>query len=275
METLLSLRRRSLSQPAALDPDLPEPSPAPASTRPTLTIHTAALPLAPSLKSPTAAGAAETGTLVRRPSSSQPARLPSDHPLPTALASLPSPPLASPYSPPHDGAAAAHSSQDLFWLPASLHPELAPQEFKAFIREQTRPDNLARRVSSAGERTSSGFGSGRIDRKKSMLRGEYTPAKGDGVGETGASGKQSAGTEGRTAGRLNFEELTIKDLQRLEVLAGSSTSTPVYALLTGTFQHAPRPRGSQRVTRGSASDESCVEVCHSIRTMSPPVRLPP
>ena len=223
MESLLSLRRRSLSHPTSLDPDLPIP------TRPTLHIHTATPPLSPptehshSPKSPTAPTAAETGTLTRRISSSvPPTRLPSDHPLPVPLVPLASPPLSSQYSPPHDGAAAAHSSQDLFWLPASLHPELAPQEFKAFIREQTRPDNLARRVSSAGGEAS-GFGSGRIDRKRSTLRGEYIPGRGDGVGERDpALAERRPSTGGRrSANGLNFDELTIKDLQRLESLAGT------------------------------------------------------
>jgi len=112
-----------------------------------------------------------------------------------------------------DGIAAAHTSQDLFWLPASLHPELAPQEFKAFIKEQTKPESLARRssLSAAG---------GGIGRKKSMLRGEYKPTKDDGVGEGDDPNRLTidGGMKGHT--RLNFEELTIDDLQRLEMLAG-------------------------------------------------------
>lgn len=119
----------------------------------------------------------------------------------------------------------------MFWLPASLHPELAPQEFKAFIRDQTRPESLARR-SSLGGGGSTGLG-----RRKSTLRGEYKPSQGDGVGESksetiveeGATGEERdaagggaglglGGVRGHT--RLNFEELTIDDLQRLEQLAG-------------------------------------------------------
>ena len=163
--------------------------------------------------SPTAPAAAETGTLVRRRSSTA-GRLPSDHPLP--LPAPPSPTIPSAWSSATDGAAAAHSSQDLFWLPASLHPELAPQEFKAFIREQTRPDNLARRSSLSGAGT---YGSGRVERKKSMLRGEYKPRTDDGVGQLGSTGREHL-VERRTTSKLNFEELTIGDLQRLEELAG-------------------------------------------------------
>ena len=58
-------------------------------------------------------------------------------------------------------------------------------------------------------------------RKKSMLRGEYKPMKDDGVGEG------SDRVEGPS--RLNFEELTISDLQRLEQLAGAP-SLPSHCL---------------------------------------------
>ncbi|KDE06364.1 hypothetical protein MVLG_03272 [Microbotryum lychnidis-dioicae p1A1 Lamole] len=297
METLL-LRRRSLSQPANVDPDLPPPtsptgavhpymhsppgsptSPTFSSTsKPSLSIQiTKANQLGPSGHpvSPTAPTAAETGTLVRRRSSAAGTRpmlpLPSDHPLPPPISSVSSsgtPSMLTPLaavgmpsssaptssSPPpsptalYDGRSAAHASQELFWLPASLHPELAPQEFKAFIREQTRPDNLARRTSlnsagrgiRTGARTSSlgatlGDSVGRLDRRKSMLRGEYKPRTDDGVGEESSEGStsepkrlsrgKSEGAFGsfqgsrRTSGRINFDELTISDLQRLEELA--------------------------------------------------------
>ncbi|SCZ87915.1 BZ3500_MvSof-1268-A1-R1_Chr2-3g05383 [Microbotryum saponariae] len=300
METLLLLRRRSLSQPTTVDPDLPPPtsptganhpymhsppgsptSPTFSSTsKPSLSIQiTKANQLGPSGNpvSPTAPTAAETGTLVRRRSSAAGTRpmlpLPSDHPLPPPISSasssgtpsmlaplavgIPSSSAPASSSPPpsptalYDGRSAAHASQELFWLPASLHPELAPQEFKAFIREQTRPDNLARRTSlsaaagrgirSTGARTSSlgatlGDSVGRLDRRKSMLRGEYKPRTDDGVGEASSEGPTSepkrlsrgksegafgSGSQGsrRTSGRINFDELTISDLQRLEELA--------------------------------------------------------
>ncbi|KAM0753297.1 hypothetical protein T439DRAFT_354725 [Meredithblackwellia eburnea MCA 4105] len=235
METLMSLRRRSLSQPTTLDPDLPPttPSSPTSASRPQLSISVTppSQQITPTGQpvSPTAPAAAETGTLIRRKSSNT-GRLPSDHPLPELPPPSPPPPLVAAFSSSPaaasavaavaDGAVAStHTAQELFWLPASLHPELAPQEFKAFIREQTRPDNLARRVS----------GGGRVDRKKSMLRGEYKPRTDDGVGEmkkkvSGTEQVQGddAGSQKRTdapATRLNFEELTISDLQKLEQLA--------------------------------------------------------
>lgn len=66
------------------------------------------------------------------------------------------------------------------------------------------------------------YGSGRVERKKSMLRGEYKPRTDDGVGEAGKGREQLV--ERRTTSKLNFEELTIGDLQRLEELAGEFAS---------------------------------------------------
>ncbi|CEQ41509.1 SPOSA6832_03235 [Sporobolomyces salmonicolor] len=250
METLFSLRRRSMSQPLTVDPDLPPTAPPtsapPASAiRPklSLTITPPGHEIPGGGLSPTAPSPAETGTLVRRKSSTS-GRLPSEHPLPTPLPPIPSPPLPPQYannSPTSDqsslSATSQIPSQDLFWLPASLHPELAPQEFKAFIREQTRPDALARRTSLGHSASVSG---GRPGRRVSMLRGEYKPRKDDGVGEGGLGGggvgtaqlRRTASSGGAGAGSrrsmsgstLNFEELTIKDLQRLEELAAKAES---------------------------------------------------
>lgn len=224
MESLMSLRRRSMSRPAALDPDLPPGTPAisQASSRPSLTITTSSDPIqngnedgfAP--KSPTAPSPAETGTLVRRKSSIS---SPSD---PPPVASTSAAASTSTYS--ADVPLSAQSA-DLFWLPASLHPELAPQEFKAFIREQTKPENLARRVSSSGSSFAGrgAYSSGRVERRKSTLRGEYKPTSDDGVGdgEDGEHTKKalSDGNRRKSTSKILFEELTISDLQRLEQLA--------------------------------------------------------
>jgi hypothetical protein len=81
----------------------------------------------------------------------------------------------------------------------------------------------------------------RISRRASLLRGEYKPRQGDGVGgdtegganelkrttsdgnRRGVGGGGGGGAAGgfRRGGVLNFEQLTIKDLQRLEELAGA------------------------------------------------------
>ncbi|GAA6054724.1 hypothetical protein JCM3770_000049 [Rhodotorula araucariae] len=242
METLLSLRRRSMSQPVAVDPDLPPTAPptsAPSIQRPSLSLAIPTLTEGPGggPVSPTAPAPAETGTLVRRRSSVG-GRLPSEHPLPV-VPPLPSPTLQlphSPYSVDPSAAAPATPSQNLYWLPASLHPELAPAEFKAFIREQTRPEALARRTSlSAGGVAGVGpAAGGRMNRRASLLRGEYKPRANDGVGDAPREqvppvpALQRTASDGGARGQrrsrntLNFEELTIKDLQRLEELAAKA-----------------------------------------------------
>lgn len=81
-------------------------------------------------------------------------------------------------------------------------------------------------------------GMGRMDRRKSMLRGEYKPRQGDGVGDSASEGESdslggprprldrtaSAGGRRRSGfrGGMSFDDLTISDLQRLEELAGES-----------------------------------------------------
>ncbi|GAA5825816.1 hypothetical protein JCM5353_002443 [Sporobolomyces roseus] len=273
METLLSLRRRSMSQPLTVDPDLPPSAPASSSPNPSsssrpklsLTINTAHLshpsggPVSPTAPSP-----AETGTLIRRKSSVG-GRLPSEfeHPLP------PLPPISTTLSPtlstfppqsafsPTSSSDSSHSSpstaptenqlpqqqqvqsespepqtqtqtqtQDLFWLPASLHPELAPREFKAFLRDATRPEALARRTSlnRASSLGPNGGSTSRIGRRASMLRGEYKPRVNDGVESEGVGSgmgglKRTGSRRDQVTGGLAFEELTILDLQRLEELA--------------------------------------------------------
>lgn len=234
-------------------------------------------------------------------------------------------PLAG--GPPSSGSSSS-SSSELFWLPASLHPELAPQEFKAFIREQTTPEALARRSSlrstggpGAQGSTSPGPGAGpgggragslgaggqqRPVRRASLLRGEYKPRQDDGVGEEndergggGArprlgsrTGRRSSGDLKRTAsdgsrgaGRrgsvVSFEELTIKDLQRLEELAGESSRDPLrHPLIEDTdasvafLQLKLKQKGLPPARKKRASDSvaSCDAASVSTRTASPQQR---
>lgn len=115
---------------------------------------------------------------------------------------------------------------DLFWLPARLHPEIAPQEFKAFIEEATKPENLLRRTSSAlGSRRNSINSSG-LSRKKSMLSQVYDPTEDQHLLSSSLPRPDKPITRGysmsspRNLGRgaQGLESLTINDLQRLESL---------------------------------------------------------
>ncbi|KAH9821691.1 hypothetical protein DFH28DRAFT_923180 [Melampsora americana] len=137
---------------------------------------------------------------------------------------------------------------DLFWLPARLHPEIAPQEFKAFIQEATKPENLLRRTNSAlGSRrriqteddpvypTSNSA----LGRKKSMLSKVYDPSSDSSASPSNRSsfnsetssknqinrGQSMSSRGGLGRGLEGLESLTINDLQRLESLVLNNDPT--------------------------------------------------
>lgn len=204
LESIRSLRRISLSQPSSdLDPDLPS------------TIHPLPLP---------------------HPLDSNPIILPhptlpaTHHPTPTSP-SLPQPSQSIQASQELD------PNSNLFWLPARLHPEIAPQEFKAFIEEATKPENLLRRTSSAlGSRRRSNNPAASdhddpsiptgLSRKKSMLSKLYDPNDHDPQSPSPPRLTDRPITRGHSMssprplgrGAQGLESLTINDLQRLESL---------------------------------------------------------
>lgn len=99
----------------------------------------------------------------------------------------------------------------LFWVPASVHPEIAPAEFRAFLKEHARavpPDGteLGRSVSSS---STSGLG-----RKRSMLRRQYQPRENDGVEE-----EEVVPLRRNHSYLYNPVPISFDDLQRLEQLA--------------------------------------------------------
>ena len=100
---------------------------------------------------------------------------------------------------------------DLFWLPARLHPEIAPQEFRNFIKDQTKPENLMRRSGSM------------LGRKKSTLSKQYQPTDSDIEAsdneKTTSQGPNLHSRAGSFRRSTGLERLTINDLQRLESLA--------------------------------------------------------
>lgn len=97
----------------------------------------------------------------------------------------------------------------LFWVPAHVHPELAPGEFRAFLKENA---NLERSRSAGG-----GLG-----RKKSMLSRQYSPSANDNVESESVKIKprRRASTRGD-----NVPQLTIEDLQNLEQLAEEASKS--------------------------------------------------
>lgn len=112
---------------------------------------------------------------------------------------------------------ASDDPSHLFWVPAHLHPEIAPAEFRAFLREHTAsPDGstpLARSLSSSSS----------LGRKKSLLSKQYTPAVNDHIEDERlpVSVKRNRSSIYSTAG----PQLTISDLQKLEQLAEEAAAS--------------------------------------------------
>ncbi|MBW0469143.1 hypothetical protein O181_008858 [Austropuccinia psidii MF-1] len=138
------------------------------------------------------------------------------------------------------------NQNNLFWLPARLHPEIAPQEFKAFIEEATKPENLIRRTSSAfGHRQQSSKiepnshhhidpNHQSLNRKKSMLSKIYDPDTLDQISKTedpppspsNLNRRHSINSTSLTSKTLQgLENLTLDDLQKLEALAFKKLSS--------------------------------------------------
>lgn len=128
------------------------------------------------------------------------------------------------YSAPHIPTVAPTGADDeddtsrLFWVPASLHPELAPKEFKTFLEK--RIGEIKR---TAGDGTLSPNGSqrqgagGGLRRKKSMLSRQI-----DNLGGRGAEGYEDGAERlerKRSRSGQPKSSLRVTDLQELDVLA--------------------------------------------------------
>ncbi|KAA1133581.1 hypothetical protein PGTUg99_025537 [Puccinia graminis f. sp. tritici] len=138
----------------------------------------------------------------------------------------------------HNPVESDEPNPNLFWLPARLHPEIAPQEFKAFIEEATKPENLLRRTSSAlGSRRNSGdhLQPSGLSRKKSMLSQIYDPTN-DPLPSSSqhhhrpekaiTRGYSMSSPRNLGRGAQGLESLTINDLQLLESLVLKKSSSP-------------------------------------------------
>ncbi|KAI0039360.1 hypothetical protein FA95DRAFT_1550737 [Auriscalpium vulgare] len=170
---------------------------------------------------------------IRRRSTAQggPGALILDPDLPTAAAHAAA--AQAGYWSPDDSSSDSHSLEDgsdqgvaspaddpfhLFWVPANMHPEIDPAQFRNFLKEHAAPADgttgvLARSVSGA----STGLG-----RKKSMLSRQYSPSEHEGDDEdrvvplrrNRSSLYQSTGPQ-----------LTIKDLEKLDELAEEASQS--------------------------------------------------
>ncbi|KAF8318675.1 hypothetical protein DL93DRAFT_321167 [Clavulina sp. PMI_390] len=73
---------------------------------------------------------------------------------------------------------ASSEGSHLFWLPAHLHPELAPAEFRAFLAEHTSSAPSSNPAQPLARSLSRG---NTLGRQKSMLSRQYRPSANDGV----------------------------------------------------------------------------------------------
>jgi hypothetical protein len=115
-----------------------------------------------------------------------------------------------------DSASASDDPFHLFWVPANMHPEIDPAQFRAFLKEH------AHAPGEVGLARSESLGSAALGRKKSMLSRQYRPAENDGVEDEHVvplrSNRSSLyGSSG--------PQLTIKDLEKLDELAEEASQS--------------------------------------------------
>jgi len=119
----------------------------------------------------------------------------------------------------HDDGSDGGDPNSLFWVPARLHPEIDPAEFRAFIKEHARTPVDG---SSPLDRSFS-ISSGGLGRKKSMLNREYKPSVNDGVEN---EGQVVPLRRNRTSYYNNpGPQLSISDLQKLDELAEEASQS--------------------------------------------------
>lgn len=118
----------------------------------------------------------------------------------------------------HDDGSDGGDPSSLFWVPARLHPEIDPAEFRAFIKEHTRTPADG---SSPLDRSFS-ISSGGLGRKKSMLNREYKPSVNDGV----ENESHIVPLRRNRSSYYNVgPQLSISDLQKLDELAEEASQS--------------------------------------------------
>ncbi|KAH0365021.1 hypothetical protein KCU65_g6420, partial [Aureobasidium melanogenum] len=124
----------------------------------------------------------------------------------------------------------------LFWVPARLHPELAPKEFKTFVED--RVDRIRKRSGSGDslmpgvERSNSGSS---LTRKKSMLSRQIDSSKGYEDGAERLQRKRSEREQSQTSSP------TAENLQELEGLVNNVSLDSARNSLDSGVQMADAP----------------------------------
>jgi hypothetical protein len=105
---------------------------------------------------------------------------------------------------------------NLFWVPARLHPEIAPSEFRQFLKEHARVSTDGTGGLSRANSGASTFSQG-LGRKKSMLRKEYDPSTASDSDDEVLPIRRSRGSYQATP------QLSLSDLQMLDELADEAS----------------------------------------------------
>lgn len=113
----------------------------------------------------------------------------------------------------------ADDPSHLFWVPASVHPEIAPAEFRAFLKEHARTPPADDNATFS--RSASFSSSSSLNRKKSMLSRQYKPKETDGDEEENIIPIK----RNRSIYHHEGPQLTINDLQVLEELAEAASQS--------------------------------------------------
>ena len=121
----------------------------------------------------------------------------------------------------HEDASGSDSASDdpfhLFWVPANMHPEIDPGQFRAFLKEHAHTPPEAVLVG-----RSESLGNSSLGRKKSMLSRQYRPSENDGVeDERVVPLRRNRSSLYATSG----PQLTIKDLEKLDELVEEASQS--------------------------------------------------
>lgn len=172
-------------------------------------------------------------------------------------------PAGMPSAPSHSDS--EDDSARLFWVPARLHPELAPQEFKTFLN--SKAEQIKRRsgelsqfsTSPSSSRSSSlSVGGGGLSRKKSMLSRQIDSPVGYQDGAERLGRKRSSGRNGQADPNLEELESLVSEgsvLQRLSLespLAGENGDIILPSVPGNSLKRSTRTtynRGGSRTGR--------------------------
>ncbi|KAF7309729.1 Zds-C domain-containing protein [Mycena indigotica] len=113
----------------------------------------------------------------------------------------------------------------LFWVPAGLHPEIAPQEFRAFLKEHARNPPADDESNGLQRATSLSSGATGLGRKKSMLSRQYQPSENDTANDDTVVPLRRNRSGIYSSNQNQGPHLTISDLQKLEELAEEASTS--------------------------------------------------